>query len=357
MAPGHLVQLPHRQVRAQALAHAVHHADRARRAVKHFGSRLSEAEGAGRIDVVALVHAREIEQHQFPLAHAAPGRHRVAGIGLRAREHRKHHRRHLSPGRGQGAQDLALHFQLAHSRADDFARAFEPRDRDARRLVQAGHLRRRLLPAHIADDRTAVHDPGPRRLERGLEAIARRPIRAPGPELQPHVARQPSFRLQLLGDESGAVTVGIAREEARVLRDREGAREDRLALGLEVDETVVVHVNRDAVGGWPFHRALGLVPHAQVAADVVEAFRRGEEEAVDSRLGHRGANALQTSRELLLAEWHFGFGRGVEVHLVSVAHGVLRGRAARTGAGQLSMRVPAPPARARARARQAMAVS
>ena len=269
VAPGHVVQLPHRQAGAQALAYPVHHPDRAVRAFSYFRPRLAETEGPARIDVVALVHAREVEQHQLSFAHPAPGGHRVAGVGLRAREHRQHHRRHLAPGRGQRVQHLALHFQLAHAGADDFVRALEPGDRDARPLVQAGHLRRRLLPADLAQDCAAVHDPGARRLERGLEAIAGRPVRPAGPELEPHVALEPPFRLQLVGDETGAVPVAVAREETRVLGDREGAREDGFALGIEVDEAVVVDVHRDPVRGRPLHRALALIPHAQVAAHVV----------------------------------------------------------------------------------------
>ena len=208
-------------------------------------------------------------------------------------------------------------------RADDLARAFEPCDRNSPRLVQAGHFGRRLLPAHVAKDGAGVDDAGTRRLEGALEAVADRAVRAACPELEPDVALQPAQRLQFIRDETSAVPVALAGKEARVPGDGEGTGQDRLAFGLEVDETVMVDVHRDAVGGRPLHRTLRLVPHAQIAAHVVEALRRGEEEAVDSRRGHLGANTLKTPGEFLFVEGHLGFGRGVEVHLVAVCHGVL----------------------------------
>ena len=259
--------------------------------------------------------------------------------GLLARKDGHGDARVLAARRRHGLDGGAIDLELRDSGPDRRLGGLEADLRDTPSFLDAFHLGRRLDPTHLAQDVACVHDTAARVAEPGLETLADDPVGPVAPELEADGAPQPALGGELLDDELATVAHGLGREDARIRRDRGVARDQLLALGIEEDEVVVVHVNRNAARGRPLLGALGLIPLALVAGNVVEAFGALHEQEVDAVRGHARADAREAGCELLRREGLFGVGIEIAQELFLVAHGILpRGR----GPARI---LPAPPRR------------
>ena len=232
--------------------------------------------------MVAVPDARQVDHHGLARLQHAAGRERVRRVRLRAEQDRLRDRRcsrrrpgparaTISPYTSSSVTPGASASRAARMPASAITAASRIAARSSGDFTQRSS-RTTSVPSTIV---------APLLGGEGLEAGRERPVGPVRPQLEAERAVQPAERGELVDDELGAAAEARAREVAGVGRGREDAAERRLALGVEQDVAVVVDVHRDAAGGRPLARRLGLVPLALVAADPGHRLGRGEEQAVD----------------------------------------------------------------------------
>jgi len=146
---------------------------------------------------------------------------------------------------GHGPDHFAINLELRDPCANGCFGCGHADIGNFRRLLQALDLRRRLYPAHLTQQLSAVAHVGAGREERALQLLADDAIGAIAPELQSNRPFEPSFPPEFLHDEVGAAAQRGTRKIARIDGMREHSAKNRFAFAVEQNVVIMIDMHGD----------------------------------------------------------------------------------------------------------------